>query len=114
MDSTTNPAAASPVGSVDKALALVELLAEAGPAGLALRDVVEASGLNKPSAHRMLQALVHRGFAEQDAAQRYRFGSRPAVLVDTFLREERSNSCDHHGVVINDGQPQWTLEFGHG
>ncbi|GAA2075333.1 IclR family transcriptional regulator [Microbacterium hatanonis] len=88
MDSTTNPAAASPVGSVDKALALVELLAEAGPAGLALRDVVEASGLNKPSAHRMLQALVHRGFAEQDAAQRYRFGSRPAVLVDTFLREE--------------------------
>jgi DNA-binding IclR family transcriptional regulator len=88
VNSTATTPAASPVGSVDKALALVELLAEAGPAGLALRDVVEASGLNKPSAHRMLQALVHRGFAEQDEAQRYRLGSRPVMLVERFLREE--------------------------
>lgn len=80
--------AASPVGSVDKALALIELLAEAGPDGMALRDVVEASGLNKASAHRTLQALQHRGFAEQDANQRYRLGSRPALLVEQFLREE--------------------------
>lgn len=80
--------AAPPVGSVDKALALIELLAEAGPDGLALRDVVEASGLNKASAHRTLQALQHRGFAEQDANQRYRLGSRPALLVEQFLREE--------------------------
>ncbi|WP_264069298.1 IclR family transcriptional regulator [Mycolicibacterium komossense] len=79
---------ASPVGSVDKALALIELLAAAGPDGLALRDVVEASGLNKASAHRTLQALQHRGFAEQDAKQRYRLGSRPALLVDQFMREE--------------------------
>ncbi len=77
-----------PVGSVDKALALIELLAEAGPEGMALRDVVEASGLNKASAHRTLQALQHRGFAEQDTNQRYRLGSRPALLVDRFLREE--------------------------
>lgn len=80
--------AASPVGSVDKALALIELLAEAGPDGLALRDVVEASGLNKASAHRTLQALQHRGFAEQNANQRYRLGSRPALLVERFQREE--------------------------
>jgi DNA-binding IclR family transcriptional regulator len=80
--------AAPPVGSVDKALVLIELLAEAGPDGLALRDVVEASGLNKASAHRTLQALQHRGFAEQDANQRYRLGSRPALLVERFHREE--------------------------
>ncbi|CDO10135.1 IclR family transcriptional regulator [Mycolicibacterium cosmeticum] len=79
---------AAPVGSVDKALALIELLAAAGPDGLALREVVEASGLNKASAHRTLQALQHRGFAEQDAHQRYRLGSRPAMLVEQFLREE--------------------------
>ena len=36
-----------PVGSIDKALALLELLAEAGPDGMALRDVVKTSGLNK-------------------------------------------------------------------
>jgi DNA-binding IclR family transcriptional regulator len=77
-----------PVGSIDKALALLELLAEAGPDGMALRDVVETSGLNKASAHRTLQALQHRGFAEQDTNQRYRLGSRPALLVERFLREE--------------------------
>jgi IclR family acetate operon transcriptional repressor len=80
--------AAPPVGSVDKALVLIELLAEAGPDGLALRDVVEASGLNKASAHRTLQALQYRGFAEQDANQRYRLGSRPVLLVERFHREE--------------------------
>ncbi|WOF23354.1 IclR family transcriptional regulator [Microbacterium betulae] len=88
MDSTPKAPAASPVGSVDKALALVELLAEAGPEGLALRDVVERSGLNKPSAHRLLQALAHRGFADQDAAQRYRLGAKPVILVGRFLRED--------------------------
>jgi DNA-binding IclR family transcriptional regulator len=35
-----------------------------------------------------LQALQHRGFAEQDTNQRYRLGSRPALLVERFLREE--------------------------
>jgi IclR family transcriptional regulator, acetate operon repressor len=85
---TVDSKAAPPVGSVDKALALIELLAEAGPDGMALRDVVEVSGLNKASAHRTLQALQHRGFAEQDANQRYRLGSRPALLVEQFLSEE--------------------------
>ena len=84
----TNSDAAPPVGSVDKALAVIELLAEAGPDGMALRDVVEASGLNKASAHRTLQALQHRGFAEQDSKQRYRLGSRPVLLVERFYREE--------------------------
>ena len=83
----TNSEVAPPVGSVDKALALIELLAEAGPDGMALRDVVEASGFNKASAHRTLQALQHRGFAEQDAKQRYRLGSRPVLLVERFYRD---------------------------
>ena len=80
-----------PVGSVDKALALIELLAEAGPDGMALRQVVEASGLNKASAHRTLQALQYRGFAEQGTDQRYRLGSRPALRVERFLREENAD-----------------------
>ncbi|MFE1644197.1 IclR family transcriptional regulator [Microbacterium sp. P01] len=86
MDETRG--AASPVGSVDKALTLIEVLADAGPDGAALRDLVAATGLNKASVHRLLQALMHRGFAEQDVAQRYRLGNRPALLVDRFLSEE--------------------------
>ncbi len=88
LDDVPPGSAPSPVGSVDKALLLIELLADAGPAGLALRDVVESSGLNKTSVHRLLQALIHRGFADQGANQRYRLGARPALLVEQFLREE--------------------------
>jgi IclR family acetate operon transcriptional repressor len=83
----TTPAPASPVGSVDKALVLLEVLAEAGPDGLMLREIAEASGFHKASSHRILQALAHRGFASQDPSdQRYRLGSAPMVLAERYAR----------------------------
>lgn len=85
--SSSSPPTASPVGSVDKALLLLEVLAEAGPDGLMLREVAEASGFHKASSHRILQALAHRGFATQDPSdQRYRLGSAPMVLAERFAR----------------------------
>ena len=45
---------ASPVGSVDKALILLEILAGAGPEGMTLRDIAEAGGMNKASVHRQI------------------------------------------------------------
>ncbi|MBP2380963.1 IclR family transcriptional regulator [Brachybacterium sacelli] len=86
---TTPETAASPVGSVDKALALLEILAEAGPDGLTLREITASSGLNKASVHRLLRALIHRGFAEQvQPDQRYRLGSAVPVLAGRFERGE--------------------------
>ncbi|PWH07239.1 IclR family transcriptional regulator [Brachybacterium endophyticum] len=80
----------SPVGSVDKALVLLQVLAEAGPDGLMLREIAEASGFHKASSHRILQALVHRGFALQDPSdQRYRLGSAPMMLAEQYAREDR-------------------------
>lgn len=77
--------AASPVGSVDKALTLLEILAAAGPEGMTLRDIAEAGGLNKASVHRLLRALMHRGFAEQSARdQRYRLGTAPLGLAQAY------------------------------
>lgn len=79
----------SPVGSVDKALALLGILAAAGPDGATLRDITEASGLNKASVHRLLRALMHRDFAEQEpVSQRYRLGSAPLELAHGFGRRE--------------------------
>ena len=76
---------ASPVGSVDKALILLEILAGAGPEGMTLRDIAEAGGMNKASVHRLLRALMHRGFAEQSALdQRYRLGNAPLELARAF------------------------------
>ena len=75
----------SPVGSVDKALILLEILAGAGPEGMTLRDIAEAGGMNKASVHRLLRALMHRGFAEQSALdQRYRLGNAPLELAHAF------------------------------
>ena len=87
---TTTPSPGpSPVGSVDKALSLLEVLAEAGPEGMTLRDISAESGLNKASAHRLLRALMHRGFAEQAVTdQTYRLGVALPLLASRFEREE--------------------------
>ena len=79
------PGSPSPVGSVDKALALLEVLAAAGPEGRSLRDIAAAAGLNKASVHRLLRALLHRGFAEQSPTdQRYRLGASALELARSF------------------------------
>src|SRR5690625_7816261 len=81
-EAATSPASASPVGSVDKALVLLDILGQAGPEGLMLRELTAASGLNKGSIHRLLRALAHRGYAEQDPRdQRYRLGPAPLALA---------------------------------
>lgn len=57
---------AYPIGSVDKALRLVVLVSE-NPAGIRIGDAATALGVAPSTAHRLLQMLVHRGFARQDA-----------------------------------------------
>lgn len=80
---------ASPVGSVDKALTLLEILAKAGPEGLMLREIAAESGLNKGSVHRLLRALTYREYAQQGALdQRYRLGPAPLGLAESFTRGE--------------------------
>lgn len=56
---------AYPIGSVDKALRLVVLVA-GHPAGVRLGDATAALGVAPSTAHRLLQMLVHHGFARQD------------------------------------------------
>src|SRR5690625_7443669 len=86
----TSPGSGSPVGSVDKALVLLDILGEAGPEGMMLRELTAASGLNKGSIHRLLRALAHRGYAEQDPAdQRYRLGPAPLALARSFRGAEQ-------------------------
>lgn len=60
---------AYPIESVDNALALIELLRDFG--ALRLSDAAVELGVSRSTAHRLLAMLVYRGFASQDAAQRY-------------------------------------------
>lgn len=67
--------------SVERALSLLSLVGRGGDDGAALAGIVAASGLNKPTARRLLMALIRARMIEQDpATRRYRLGQESYVL----------------------------------
>ena len=77
---------AAPLQSVDRALQLVLLLREGGQ--LSVHEAAAALGTAPSTAHRLLSALTHRGFAAQDRERRYVAGPvfvPPATQVGTGL-----------------------------
>jgi DNA-binding IclR family transcriptional regulator len=67
--------------AVERALALLSLVGRGGDGGVALASVVAASGLNKPTARRLLMALMRARLIEQDpASRRYLLGQEVYVL----------------------------------
>src|SRR3954466_2209612 len=98
----------SGVGVIDKSAAILEALAEIGPATLA--ELVEATGLSRPTAHRLALALEAHGLVGRDERGRFRIGVRlaawgrqadavPALLIDeaggvlASLRDETGESA---------------------
>lgn len=61
-----------PIGSVDRALRLVILVSE-NPSGIRLGEAALALGVAPSTAHRLLQMLMHQGFARQDGVTRAYF-----------------------------------------
>src|SRR6478736_2308088 len=67
--------------SVDRALRLLALVGREAEGGAKLSDIVEDSGLNKPTARRLLLALMRAGLVEQEArTRRYYLGEEAYVL----------------------------------
>ena len=67
--------------SVDRALRLLALVRCESERGAQLSDIVEESGLNKPTARRLLLALMRAGLVEQEAnTRRYYLGEEAYVL----------------------------------
>ena len=54
------------VQSIDRALSIVQALAEGGNCGLRLTSIAETVGLTKSTTHRLLQALSDSGVVDQD------------------------------------------------
>lgn len=78
MTASLDPDAASPKGaqSLSRAVAVLRAVAGAPPLGARLADLVEATGLSKPTAHRLAAALVHeRLLAYDPAARLYSLGA---------------------------------------
>lgn len=70
----------SSVQSVDRALHLLEVLASA-PGDVAVKDAARAAGLHVSTAHRLLTALMARGFVDQDRhTARYRLGPKAVEI----------------------------------
>jgi IclR family transcriptional regulator, KDG regulon repressor len=62
------------IQALDRAAAILNCF-EVGEPELNVRDIAERTGLHKSTAHRILMALQHNGFVEQDAASgRYHLG----------------------------------------
>jgi DNA-binding IclR family transcriptional regulator len=73
---------AYPIGSVDKALRLLLLVAEK-PGGVRIGDAAAALGVAPSTAHRLLQMLSLHGFARQDPATKaYHPGETIARLAN--------------------------------
>lgn len=67
--------------SVDRALRLLALVGRETASGLALGEIVEESGLNKPTVRRLLLALMRAGLVEQEPrTRRYHLGEEAFVL----------------------------------
>ncbi|TAK80545.1 MAG: IclR family transcriptional regulator [Betaproteobacteria bacterium] len=73
--------------ALDRAVAVLRLLATVDGTGLRLLDVQARLGLQKPTAHRILQALGRHGLVEQDPeTRRYRLGYEVAILGSLLAR----------------------------
>lgn len=76
--------------TLDRALAVLRLLGEYED-GVRLTDVQTSLGLSKPTAHRLLSALVSHGLAGKDAStRRYALGPAIASLQTSKTQAHRS------------------------
>ncbi|MFD2026843.1 IclR family transcriptional regulator [Promicromonospora aerolata] len=90
---------ASPLGSVDKALLALDTLAGFGAAGAPLAVLAQTVGVSKPTLHRTLSALRHRGYAEQTPEGAYRLGPAAVALGSTYLAEENLPALLHPALT---------------
>ena len=93
----SEPRATAGSQTVDRALALVQLVAAQSGHGTRLSDLAAASGLDRATTYRLLVSLTNRGFLDQDSAtKRYRLGLEFFALAATA-----SNQIDLGAVARN-------------
>lgn len=87
------------IEAIDRALALLSALAEAGPAGASLAVLSESTGVNKSTAYRALSTFRSRGYATQTTNGDYRLGPTAIALGDRFLSGENLVAVLHPALV---------------
>lgn len=87
------------IEAIDRALALLTALAEAGPAGASLAELSETTGVNKSTAYRALSTFRSRGYALQTPSGGYRLGPTAVALGDRFLSGDNLVAVLHPALV---------------
>lgn len=72
------------VEAVDRALLILQALAEAGPDGVSLAQLAERTGVNKSTVHRSLATMRQRDFAHQQPDGSYQLGAAALALASPF------------------------------
>lgn len=102
-----SPDRANPVSgaqAIERAIALLEAMADAPPQGARLKDLAEQVGITQPTAARMLKALVANGFVRHDPGSRgYALGLRLFSLAAAASR---------HSGLKRQARP-WLLRLAH-
>lgn len=74
------------VQSVDRALALVEVLAKSA-SGLPLTELTQRASLNISTGHHLLATLIKWGYVARTSGRRYALGARGLHLAQAFLKQ---------------------------
>jgi IclR family acetate operon transcriptional repressor len=101
---TTSGESGSRVQSIDRALMLVELIADSG-GSLRLADLEAATGLPLPTVHRLVKSLTHNGYLRQEPSRAYTLGPRLIRLGEISARGLGSWAMPHlHRAVAEMGE----------
>lgn len=88
------------VEAIDRALALLVALAEAGPDGAPLATLSASTGVNKSTAYRALATLRAHGFAAQsETTGDYLLGTAAMTLGERFLTPQSLRQSLHPALV---------------
>jgi IclR family acetate operon transcriptional repressor len=95
-----SPRAVGPVQSVDRALALLEVLAAASTA-LGVGEVADLTDLPQGTVHRLLQTLQQRGYVRRDAGRKYSLGTAAIRMADAAQRALARSSRPHLAELVS-------------
>jgi IclR family transcriptional regulator, acetate operon repressor len=74
------------IQSVDRAVAILDLVADAGQPGIGLKDISQKVGVNASTVHHLVATLISRQLIEQDPfSKRYRLGIHLIELGNAAL-----------------------------
>lgn len=101
------------IEAVDRALALLDALAGAGPAGASLAELAQQAEVNKSTAYRALSTLRLRGFADQDDSSGfYRLGPAAYELGERSYSPQNLAQALHPALVALSRAAQELVHLG--